>query len=81
MTDDEVRHSARGIALSWFAEWALMLRADQSEDSRGLDGYEHVVERHITELLTIRAKLAAEWGYPPPPEPFPFPEAVGLAAA
>jgi hypothetical protein len=76
VTNDEIRDSARGMALSWFGEWALMLRADQTEDQRGLDGYERIIERHIDELLRIRAALAEIWGYPVPPLPFPFPELV-----
>jgi len=74
MTDAEIRESARGMMLSWLGEWALMMRADQSEDSKGLDGYNRVVDRHIDEILTVRAELAESWGYPSPPAPFPFQE-------
>lgn len=74
MTTDEVRESARGMVLSWLAEWALMLRTDQSPDAAGCDPH-RVVDRHVDELLAIRGELAAGWGYPAPPAPFPFQEA------
>lgn len=74
MTDQEIRDSARGMVLSWIGETALMLRADQSPDQAGLDAAERIVDRHIDEILTIRADLAARWGYPAPPDPFPFQE-------
>lgn len=73
MTDEEVRESARGMVLSWLAEWALMLRSDQSPDAAGCDP-DRTVERHLAEILSIRGEMAARWGYPPPPLPFPFPE-------
>lgn len=74
MTPGQVQESARGMVLSWLGEWALMMRSDQTEDSKGLDAYERVIDRHIDELLRIRAELAASWGYPAPPAPFPFQE-------
>lgn len=70
--DESVRESARGMVLSWLGEWALMLRIDQPPDAQGLDAYSRVVDRHIDELLTIRAKLGVEWGWPEQPAPFPF---------
>lgn len=72
MTDEEIRESARGIVLSWLGEWALMMRVDQSPDQRGADARERITDRHVDQLLTIRADLAAAWGYPPPPPPFPL---------
>lgn len=74
MTDDEITTSARGMILSWLAEHALMLRADQPPDQQGLDAHSRIVDRHIDHILTVRADLAAAWGYPPPPDPFPFQE-------
>lgn len=72
MTDDEIRQSARGMVLSWIAELALMLRTDQPPDTAGLDAHSRIVDRHIDQLLTIRAGLAERWGWPAPPDPFPF---------
>lgn len=75
MTDDEIRDSARGMVLSWLAEWALMLRSDQTSDQQGVDAYERVTDRHIDCLLDIRTDMAQRWGWPKPPSPFPFQEA------
>lgn len=72
MTDDEIRQSARGMVLSWIGELALMLRTDQPPDTAGLDAYSRIVDRHIDQLLTIRAGLAEAWGWPAPADPFPF---------
>jgi hypothetical protein len=80
VNDDEIRQSARGMALSWLGEWALMMRSDQPPDTQGLDAHSRIVDRHIDELLTIRAGLAESWGWPEPPQPFPFQERADEAA-
>lgn len=74
MTDEEIVESARGIVLSWLAEWALMLRVDQTPDQRGLDAHNRIAARHVDALLDIRRELAESWGWLPPPAPFPFQE-------
>lgn len=80
MTDDEIRDSARGMVLSWLAEWALMIRVDQTPDQQGLDAHNRIADRHVDALLDIRRDLAQSWGWPSPPPPFPFQERRSASA-